>query len=389
MRRHLVSERPEWKAQAERLGFIFHTMYGQTYWDESRYYSFSLDQIETDLEDPATALHLLCCDAVEVVVNSPEWLTRLQIPEAYWDWIAASWRRGDPSLYGRFDFAYDGSGPAKLLEYNADTPTSLYESAFFQWLWLEDNIAAGRLPPDADQFNAIQERLIARLAEMFDPGTFMHFAACKGSDEDRQTVRYLEDCAAQAGLRPQFVHVEDIGVDAQGRFADDRNMVIDALFKLYPWEDMLRETFGHYLPGAPTRFVEPPWKAILSNKGVLALLWELFPGHPNLLPAYFDGDPRAAELGPAHVRKPLFSREGANVTLIPPDGPSISVDGAYGAEGYVVQAYTPLARFGDDHTVIGAWIIGDRAAGIGLREDTSPVTRDLSRFVPHAIVDAS
>ncbi|WP_210694125.1 glutathionylspermidine synthase family protein, partial [Pseudomonas protegens] len=27
----------------------------------------------------------------------------------------------------------------------------------------------------------------------------------------------------------------------------------------------------------------PPWKAILSNKGALALLWERHAGHPNLL----------------------------------------------------------------------------------------------------------
>lgn len=68
-----------------------------------------------------------------------------------------SWATRQPSLYSRLDLAYDGVNPPKLLENNADTPTSLYESAFFQWIWLEDQIAAGNLPENADQFNGIRE----------------------------------------------------------------------------------------------------------------------------------------------------------------------------------------------------------------------------------------
>jgi glutathionylspermidine synthase len=37
-------------------------------------------------------------------------------------------------LYGRFDLAYRGDGPPKLLEYNADTPTALFEAAVVQWI---------------------------------------------------------------------------------------------------------------------------------------------------------------------------------------------------------------------------------------------------------------
>jgi glutathionylspermidine synthase len=33
-------------------------------------------------------------------------------------------------------------------------------------------------------------------------------------------------------------------------------------------------------------FIEPIWKLILGNKALLPLLWEMFPNHPNLLPAY-------------------------------------------------------------------------------------------------------
>ena len=64
------------------------------------------------------------------------------------------------------------------------------------------------------------------------------------------------------------------------------------MFKLYPWEWLFREDFGASLAGSPTRWLEPPWKAILSNKGILPLLWAMFPRHPNLLPAFFEDDPR-------------------------------------------------------------------------------------------------
>ncbi|WP_163333523.1 glutathionylspermidine synthase family protein, partial [Klebsiella aerogenes] len=84
-------------------------------------------------------------------------LASLRIPERAWDAVRDSWRRGDPSLYGRLDFAYGGNGPAKLLEYNADTPTALYETGVFQWLWLEQALASGRLPAGSDQFNSVHE----------------------------------------------------------------------------------------------------------------------------------------------------------------------------------------------------------------------------------------
>ena len=135
------------------------------------------------------------------------------------------------------------------------------------------------------------------------------------------------------------------------------------------------------------RWLEPPWKAILSNKGLLPLLWRFNAGHPNLLPAYFEGEPGAAALGSGgSVRKPLVSREGANVEWHGADGSRLAVEGPYGAEGSIVQALHPLPCFAGNHTVVGSWVVGGQPAGLGIREDSSPITRDTSRFVPHAIV---
>jgi glutathionylspermidine synthase len=302
-----------------------------------------------------------------------------------WDHIAASWRNRDPHLYGRFDLAYDGAGPAKMLEYNADTPTSLYESASFQWVWLEHMIELGAINATADQFNSIHETLVERLQTIFPEPSDIHFSADAENEEDRKTVAYLEDVARVAGHRPHFVDINAIGVDAQGRFADADSFVIEKMFKLYPLEYMFREDYGQYLgQGSKMTMLEPLWKGILSNKGMLALLWEKFAGHPNLLPTYFENEGGPSNQNPV-VRKPLFSREGENVEITNPDGSQEIVVGEYGAEGHVLQAYTPIPKFGDDYMVIGSWVVGDKACGIGIREDATQITKNSSRFIPHFI----
>jgi glutathionylspermidine synthase len=386
MQRIKTAERENWRPLAEQLGFRFHTIGGAPYWDESAYYQFSLAQIENDLEDPTEELHAMCLDLVERAVRDEELLTRLCIPSMYWDYVRRSWLEHQPHLYGRMDFAYDGRGPAKLYELNYDTPTSIYESAFFQWLWLEQRLQAGTLPADADQFNSIQDALIAVFAQLAPrlPGP-LYFSSVRDSLEDRGTVLYLRDCAAQAGIPTGLIAVEDIGASIDGRFTDLQHNVIRAIFKLYPWEFMFEEEFGPLLPRADAYFFEPPWKAILSNKGALPLLWSLHEGHPNLLPAFFEDG--AQELAPGWVRKPLFSREGANVTLRTPSGETLSEPGPYTDAPFIRQAFQPLPCFDGNYALIGSWVIADRASGIGVREDNSLITKDSSRFVPHIFID--
>lgn len=384
MKRIAVTPRPGWKATAEHFGFNFHTFDGEPYWDESAYYQFSLRQIEDDLEEPTRVLHELCMALVAEVVDSDVLLDRLAIPSAYRELIRRSWCDGHPHFYGRMDLCYDGSGPAKLLEANYDTPTSLYEASFFQYLWLEEQMRRGVLPGDADQFNSLEEKLTQvmmanRFAEPF------YFASVKGSVEDRGTVEYLRDIAAGAGLDARLVDMEDIGLSRGGQFVDALGAPIPSLFKLYPWEEIFNDPFGPAIAGSGTLFVEPSWKAILSNKGMLALLWERHEGHPNLLPAFIEPTP-AKPLEKGWVRKPFFSREGANVEIHTGQGQRIVEDGPYGGGPSIIQQFQALPRFGDNYTVIGSWMVGDQPAGIGIREDNSLITKDSSRFLPHAII---
>ena len=405
MIRQRLPEREGWRDRAAELGFTFADMHGEPYWDETSAYRFTLDEIETRIEDPATELHALCREAVAQAMASDEWLTRLQIPPEHWDFIADSWKAAEPELYGRFDLAYDGTGPAKLLEYNADTPTSLYESAAFQWLWLEEAQAQGLIGAETDQFNAIHEALVTRWGEMFAQGTDVHFAGDKDNAEDYATVEALAWAAREAGLGAHYTDLSAIGLTDEGQFADADDRVIGALFKLYPWEDMLRDEFGANLSASGTRFIEPPWKAVLSNKGLLPLLWEIAPDHPNLLPAFFAAEvadaltggspaPRIAKafaqaqdaLGRGHVTKPLFSREGAGVTIRESgEATETSPDADYLHHPMIVQGLAPLPALDGFHPVLGAWIVGQACVGLGVREDRGRITRDLSRFKPHFI----
>jgi glutathionylspermidine synthase len=383
-----MTERGDWRATALAHGFSFHTIDGAPYWNEAACFRFTLEQIETGLEDPANELEQMCLEIVADAVRSESTLDRLAIPRPFWDYVAQSWRAQEKNLYGRMDFAYDGSSPAKLLEYNADTPTSLYESSVFQWLWLEQMISRGRLPHYADQFNSLHERLVDALRRLGLADT-LHLGAVRTSSEDWGTIEYLADCAAQAGIATHRIDMAEIGVTADGRFNDLDNRVITALFKLYPWEWLLREDFARHIPGSGCRFIEPAWKSILSNKGLLALLWERFPGHPNLLPAYFENDPRTGRLGSRYVRKPLYSREGANIEIVDArhGERTVSMPGPYGAEGHVLQAFHPLPEHNGQYALCGVWLIASRAAGLGMREDSGLVTTNGSRFVPHTIID--
>jgi glutathionylspermidine synthase len=380
MDREMRTPRADWIAQCENVGFSYHSIDG-TYWDESRCYRFTGEEIET-LEAATAELAARCLDAAEHIVACGR-LGELAIPSAWRARVAESWRARTPSMMGRFDLAYDGLGAPKLLEYNADTPTALLEASVVQWHWLQQAIVPGE--PSADQFNSLHEKLLANwraLAITWSANTPVHFACAGESDEDRGNLFYLRDVATQAGVATKFIAIEDIGWNGdRGCFVDLDEGEISVLAKLYPWEWLVADAFGAHLLESRIRVLEPAWKMLLSNKGLLPILWELFPGHENLLQASFDSGKIAGDW----VEKPLLSREGGNVAIHHLNR-TISAPGDYGIEGSVYQAYAPIPRFGDDYVTIGSWVIGDEPAGIGLREDVGEITRNTSRFVPHYFV---
>jgi glutathionylspermidine synthase len=372
MHRIALQPRDNWQSRVESAGMAYHTIDNQPYWDESACYRFNSAEID-ELELATIDLQKLCISAVEHVITNKLY-NRLLIPPLAVPLIERSWDNDEPTLLGRFDLAYDGHSPPKLLEFNADTPTALLEASVIQWFWLKERF------PAADQFNSIHEKLIDAWKGMKPSLTGQLFFSCvKDSPEDLGNLEYLRDTAIQAGLTTRRIFVEDIGHDPQrSAFVDLDESVIAAMFKLYPWEWLLSEPFGRYLEASRVILVEPAWKMILSNKGILPILWELNHGHPNLLAAGFD----PAMFLDNFVSKPFFSREGGNIG-IHRNGTVTEFGGTYGGNGAVFQDLARIPCFDGNYPVIGSWVISGEAAGIGIREDTSEVTTNSSRFVPH------
>ncbi|MET9408332.1 glutathionylspermidine synthase family protein [Streptomyces sp. NPDC002935] len=394
MERRTIAPRPGWQQTVEQQGLIYPlTRYPddslRPYWDESAYYAFSLPEVEA-LEEVVEELHAMCLAAAGHIVERGRFADLGIDDPRVVAAVAEAWhRRAElPSVYGRFDLRYDGAGPAKLLEYNADTPTSLVEAASPQWFWMEDRF------PGADQWNSLHERLVAawkKQGALLPPGSPLYFAHSADDElgEDLMTVAYLKETAEQAGLDTDWISMEEIGWDPlSGRFVDNRLGFIRSCFKLYPWEWLTSDQFaGHVLDTldngggtGTTLWIEPAWKMLLSNKALLAILWELYPDHPNLLPAYLDG-PRELARTNGYVAKPLLGREGAGVTIHEPGAAPVVRE-----EACCYQELAPLPSFDGNRVVLGAWVVENESAGLGIRESSGPITDEYARFLPHVIL---
>jgi glutathionylspermidine synthase len=404
MQRIPLTPRENWQQKVASAGLTFHTLdNGDPYWDESAAYHFTAAEIDT-LEAAGNTLQQMCLAAAQHIIDEKRY-AELDIPAEAIPAIEWAWENEPPALYGRFDLAWAGATSntaPKLLEYNADTPTSLLEAAVIQWNWLKEmdlNKELSAFGP-LDQFNSIHEKLIAKWRDL-DPylSKPIYFAGLD-NPEDQLTLTYLRDTAQQAGLDTLQMFMEEIGWnDEQQAFLDPNEDHMFSILKLYPWEAMLQEEFGIHAIDTyqSTRWIEPIWKMLLSNKGILPILWQLYPNDDLLLEAHFatpatnPGAPRPdsgtwGSTPPnnmkSYVRKPLMSREGANITLVR-DGVTIaSTAGPYNGP-QIVQALAPEAVFHQRHPILGLWMIDQDCCGLGIRESATPITDNLSSFVPH------
>ncbi|CAA9454110.1 MAG: Putative glutathionylspermidine synthase [uncultured Rubrobacteraceae bacterium] len=389
MYRHPVEPREDWLRKVEAQGLTYAVDRAENgserpYWHEAAVYELSEEEVGY-LEGLTEELHDMSVEAARRMVDDRGVMSRLGFPPEATELMRAGLLDPDaPTLYGRFDLAYGGSeaGPAKLLEYNADTPTALVEASVVQWYWLEDEM------PGFDQWNMLHERLVQaweRCASHL-PDEVVHFAVgANEPNEDWATVAYLRDAAREAGLLDLGITMEQIGWHhAKGSFVDVRGREISTCFRLYPWEWMLNETFGDYIlnGSSSTIWIEPAWKALLGSKALLVVLHEMFPDHESILPAHFDGP---ENLPGRYVAKPMYGWEGAGIRVHEADGALLAARPERHAAGqeYVYQQFVELPIFDGNRAVLGTWMIGEHAAGLGIRESNGLVTDTDARFVPH------
>lgn len=401
MRRETIKPRDGWQKRLEDAGCYYHHVDGKPYWREDAVYVFTQAEIDR-IEEAADTLHEMCVEHCAQVVQRGDY-EGYGFPDEVKQLVEQSFRAKEPSLYGRFDLGYDGKD-LKLYEYNADTPTALPEAAVWQWQALED-----RGWPD--QFNSIHESILSEWGDILNnsPVKRMHFAAMKdGQHEDWGNVHYLLETAAQEGFDTTSINIEEIGWNGQ-TFTDINERPIEMLFKLYPWEWLMADEFGWRVRQSQTRFLEPAWKMLLSTKALLPLLWKAHPNQPLLLEAHFESEVwgnanRALLAAGDWLRKPLLGREGANITRTSlgmdrwAANNAAHYDPKYDKHGYVVQRYFEPTTFTVDRgfrdrggdpvgplvtPVLGVWVVGHKACGLGIREDASAITTNASCFVPH------
>jgi glutathionylspermidine synthase len=378
MKRIDILPRPNWEQKVEGQGFIFYK--DNSYYSETAAYEFTGGEIAL-IEKASGEIQAMCLEVVDHVIKNELW-DDFFIPAEYRELVKWSWEKRQPSFYGRLDLALN-KGELKLLEYNADTPTLLLESGVIQWFWLQD------FNKDLDQYNNIHESLVAHIKSCLPnllPGK-LYFSGPDNA-EDFMTVKYLQDAAAQSGAETAFVFIDDISLDENDRFTDAAGDPISNIFKLYPYEWLFNEPFGKYLVTNKDNclWIEPAYKLILSCKTMLRYLYELFPDSPYILPCIQVKSGETCPF-PQYAKKPVYSREGANVSLVL-DGEAIEeTGGEYGEEGYIYQAYTELPEFSGMHPIIGSWIIGGKPAGLGIRESPGRITNNSCSFCPHYIAE--
>ena len=375
MQRISITPRTGWEQKIIEQGLLFYK--DDSYYNESAVYEFSNQEIEL-IEKATNEIFEMCLVVAEYVIKNKLW-NEFFIPEEYAELIEWSWEQKNTSIYGRFDLAFN-NGQIKLLEFNADTPTLLLESSAIQWFWLQD------YNKELDQFNCIHDALLQHFITIKEKllSSKLYFT-CNNNQEDFVTTKYLQDVATQAGLDTDFIYIEDIGLNNEDLFIDSKNNLIRNIFKLYPYEWLFDEPFGKYLikNKETCYWIEPPYKAILSNKMMLKYIYELFPNSPYILPCTSNKEDLVKIKN--YAKKPIFSREGENVSLFANGNTIEETQGEYGDEGFIYQEYFELPEFDGKHPIIGSWVIGGKAAGIGIRESTGRITNVTSSFCLHYI----
>lgn len=373
MERFNMTPRSDYREKIEALGFDFHG----DYWREEAYYRFTPAEIER-LEEATREAYRMYCEAAEYIISEkPDFMERmLQIPAEVCERICESWNRDELSLYGRFDFLLDEKGVPRILEFNADTPTSLLEASVIQWQWKEECF------PECDQYNGIHEGLVQSWKDIFPAGSNIHFVGALDDHEDTGTLQYLASTAMEAGYSTRVLDINSMNLQ-NGLFYDPSGECIQKCFKLYPWEWMIDESPDGCL--AQVEWLEPIWKLVMSNKAILSILYELFPDSPYVLPCYLSRPQQGV-----FCKKPVFSCEGHNVSVVDirqweEHALLKETEGDYNTGAYVYQEYVKPVAYSGRYPVIGSWIVGGEPAGIGIRENRTEITDNLSEFVPHII----
>lgn len=387
---NLLKVSPLQQKYLEQMGFSWHTDK-----DGSAYIADELVCVKADEANAfykaANELYDMFVAAAQNVIDNNRF-DELGIPFNLIDAVKMSWENDVHwHLYGRFDLAGGlDNKPIKLIEFNADTPTSLFESAILQWALLKQNEMN-----EQEQFNSIYEsltdnfkRLITLEADVegfneYYKGWKILFSSLAGNNEDALTTRLLEHIAKEAGFKTNFAYIDEVEFSPNGIFKDGVNY--EYFFKLIPWENIaidegeLATLLTQVMKNQKAIILNPAYTLLFQSKGMLKILWELYENHPLLLQTSDTILPNKK-----CVKKPIFGREGANVSIIELDGRvSFQTDGEYANEKFVYQEFNEFNSHQNELYQAGVFFAYE-GCGLGFRKGNL-VLDNFAKFVGHII----
>lgn len=376
----------------EEVGMTWHTdLDGQPYIADE---IVQVTEAETEAYyTAANALYDMYVEAAQHVIDNDLFLA-LDIPYNLIDPIRRSWGNDHRHLYGRFDFAGGVDGlPIKLIEFNADTPTSLFETAIVQWALLKANGMN-----EAAQFNTVYDSLVKNFQRLVtgeaDPQTFgdaynyqnILFSSMRDLPEDERTVRFLQQMANDAGFQTDFCYMDEVGFLEQEGIFNPAGTRFDYWFKLYPWEDIALQTDGingildDITRNTDTVILNPAYTLLFQSKGMMKVLYDLFPDSPYLL------ETRTEVLqGQKQVAKKMFGREGANTVIYDAAGNILkSIPGEYDRYRTIYQAFADYPQDAQGRSYQAGVFFAWEACGLGFRRG-GEILDNLSKFVAHRV----
>ncbi|APW65824.1 glutathionylspermidine synthase [Poseidonibacter parvus] len=377
----------------ESIGFVWHT-------DEDNS-SYIADEVVVVNENEANAYYEACnelydmfCEAGEHVIEN-DLFHEINIPFNLVETIKESWENDVHwHLYSRFDLAggLDGA-PIKLIEFNADTPTSLFETAIIQWALLKANGL-----DEASQFNNLYDALkdnfkriitldsdIEKFDEYYnDLGWKILFSSISSSAEDENTTKLLQHIANEAGFNTDFEFIDKVGFNDEGIFKDEESF--EFWFKLIPWEDIaideseLALVLADIIKEKKAIIFNPAYTLMFQSKGFMKILWDLYPNHPLLLETSFEPLD-----GKKQVEKRCFGREGANTKIINEDGSiDVQTEGEYEGHKAIYQEYVELNTDSNGVTYQAGVFYAYEACALGFRRGEK-ILDNMSKFVGHIV----
>ena len=375
----------------ESLGFVWHTDS-----DDTPYVADSLVVLsETEAEayyEAGNTLYDMFIEAAQYVIDN-NLFHEIGIPFNLVELIKESWESDVHwHLYGRFDLAggIDGK-PIKLLEFNADTPTAIFETAIVQWAMLKQNGME-----ETAQFNGVYEALLENFKRLvtldedvsdfetrYEGWKFL-FTSIRGNSEEENTVRLLQHIATEAGYETAFAYIDEVEFDEQeGIFYNETQY--ELWFKLIPWEDIALEEpdlammLTNIIKNQKAIIFNSAYTLLFQSKGLLPILWQLYPNHPLLLESAFEPLNSAKQ-----VQKPVFGREGESVRILENGTVTSGSEGDYDNHKMVYQAYTPLPQDPEGNCYQAGVFFAYESCGVGFRKG-GKILDNMSKFVGHIV----